>query len=409
MEGHGWRFMCSACGVPYHAAYADYCAECGAPVIASWSGSKRPRAVGSRPGLWRYAGRLPLDPSQSWLSMGESETPVVPAPGLARKVGAGEVWLKLDHLNPTGSFKDRAAAAGIAHAVRYGARGVVCASSGNAAGSVAAYAARAGLPCVIVVPAGVPTNKLVGCLSYGPTPIAVPGDYSRSFALARALTRALHLTNLATTYVNPHAVAALRSVAFDLASQVGPHVDVVHVPTGSGPLVHGVVQGFRDLCSTGEASRVPRVVAVQPAGCAPIAAAFDRGDDQVTPWPEVTTSISGINDPLHGYAGDGTLTLREIRASGGHALAVTDQAILAAQHLLATRYGIFVEPAAASSVAGLLALADRGAYGPDDTVVCLLTGHGLKTVSAEPAKVPVVDDVDAALRAVRHLGLEASR
>jgi threonine synthase len=283
---------------------------------------------------------------------------------------------------------------------------VICASSGNAAASVAAYAARAGVPCVIVVPADVPANKLASLLAYGPTPIAVPGDYSRSFAMARELARTLGLTNLATTYVNPHAVAALRTVAFDLVEQVGPRVDWVHVPTGSGPLVHGVVQGFRDLCATGEAARLPRAVAVQPEGCAPIAAAFDAGVEWVTAWPRVTTAVSGINDPLEGYEGDGALTLRELHASGGRALAVSDADILAAQELLAAELGVFVEPAAASSVAGLLALAEVSAYGPDDTVVCLLTGHGLKTVGAEPARVPVAADLAAAMRVLRPLGLE---
>ena len=408
--GGGWEYACAACGVPYAESYVDYCARCGAPVLASRAGDAAPPTRAGGPdgarGIWRYAADLPLDPAQAWLSLGESGTPVVPAPALAKRLGAGQVWLKLDHLNPTGSFKDRAAAAGVAHALRHGARAVVCASSGNAAASAAAYAARAGLPAIIVVPAQVPANKLAGSLAHHAIPLAVPGDYSRSFALARRLCAELGLTNLATTYVNPHAIAALRSVAFDLVEQVGPRVDWVHVPTGSGPLVHGVAQGFRDLAARGAAAGVPRMVAAQPAGCAPIAAAFDAGRDTVEPWPEVTTAVSGINDPLRGYEGDGTLTLRELRATGGSALALSDADILAAQRLLAYELGVFVEPAAAASVAGLFALGERSAYGRDDTVVCLLTGHGLKTVGAAEVEPAVVADVPAAVDALARAGLE---
>ncbi|HVX42282.1 MAG TPA: pyridoxal-phosphate dependent enzyme, partial [Mycobacteriales bacterium] len=365
----GWSFACGLCERPHEAGTADYCLSCGAPVLGHHQATG-PVHSGPGRGIWRYVEELPIAAEAEWLSLGESMTPAVPAPTLAAAVGVRAVWLKLDHLMTTGSFKDRLAAAGMAAALERSAPAVVCASSGNAAASVAAYAARAGIPAVIVVPEKTPAGKLAAATAYGAIPLAVPGDYSNSFALARELCRRYGLINLATTYINPIAVAALRSVAFDLDAQIGPDIDWVHVPTGSGPLVHGVAVGSRRL------GRTPRLVAAQPEGCAPIASAFTRGADTVRPWPEVMTSVSGIDDPLRGYAYDGTITLREIYRSEGRAVAVADTAIRAAQADLAAQ-GIFVEPAAAASVAAMTELARRGEYRPDDVVVCLLTGHGL--------------------------------
>lgn len=410
----GWTYTCASCATPHPPSHVDYCRDCGAPVVAERRAFPDPgdapdaRPLGEGPrslGIWRYADHLPLEPSTSWLSMGEGSTPVVSAPALAERVGAGEVWLLLDHLEPTGSFKDRAAAAGVAHAVARGVSAVVCASSGNAAASAATYAARAGLRAVIVVPEATPSGKLAAISAHRPVLLAVPGDYSRSFALARRLCDEFGLTNLATTYVNPVAVAALRSVAFDLYEQLGASVDWVHVPTGSGPLVHGVAAGARDLVRLGLATSTPRLVVDQAAGCAPIADAFARGAPEVVAWGEVTTRVSGINDPLRGYVGDGTLTLREVRASGGYAQALTDTEILEARRLLGEEHGLFVEPAAAASVAGLLRLGDRGAYAPGDRVVCLLTGHGLKTASVSAVEPAVVTDVDDAVTVLTKVGL----
>lgn len=400
-----WEYVCAMCGMGHDPSHTDYCSACGSPVLAARTA--RPTGeLAADHGIWRYAGWLPVDPDLAGLSLGETMTPLVPAPALAEAAGVGQVWLKLDHLCPTGSFKDRAAAAAVAHAVAHHASAVVCASSGNAAASAAAYAARAGLPAVVVVPVDVPPNKLASCRAYGAIPVAVPGDYSHSFNLARQLCHEFGLTNLATTYVNPHGTVALRSVAFDIADQVGADVDWMHVPTGSGPLVHGVAAGFRDLIDLGRATVMPRIVAVQPEGCAPIVRAFDRDADLVEPWENVTTRVSGINDPLHGYQGDGTITLRELRASRGCAIASSDTEILRAADQLAGTFGVFAEPAAAASVAGLQILAERGVYSRDDVVVCLITGNGLKTASAQTSPVRVADSLSDAADVLASAGLE---
>ena len=381
-----WTYRCAGCDAEHPASYVGHCDRCGQPVLAV-PAAPVSTVEGPGSGIWRYRHRLPL-PDLAGLSLGEGRTPVVAAPVLAELAGVAEVWLKLDHLNPTGSFKDRAVAAGVAHAVAYGAPGVVCASSGNAAASAAAYAARAGLPAIVLVPVGTPAAKVAAAGAHGATILAVPGGYSAAFALGAAICAELGYANVATTYVNPHAVAALRTVGYELHEQV-PGLTDVYVPTSAGPLVHGVVAGYRDL-----GVPVPRPVAAQPAGCAPIARAYQAGRDAVEPWSDVDTRVSGLNDALVGYPGDGTQTLRALRSVHGRAVAVDDDEIDAARRLLAYRCGVHVEPAAAASVAALLR---AGTHRPTDRVACLLTGHGMKA-GDEPPKISTVDSVEAVRR-----------
>lgn len=385
-----WRFRCVDCQREHAETHADYCVDCGAPVLACADGTE-PRALASGgPGVWRYHAHLPPVGERHRLTLGEAETPLVEAPELAGELGVGRLLLLCEQLNPTGSFKDRALALTVGKALERGAPGVVCASSGNAAGSAAAYAARAGLPAVILVPEAAPLGKLGLARAYGATTLRVAGDYSRCFALGRELSTELGFVNVATTYVHPYNAAAYRSIAFDIVRQFGDAVDRVMVPTGAGPLVHGVVTGWQYLRERGDVRGIPRVDVVQPEGCAPVVAAFRAQRSQVVAWPEVATAVSGIDDPLRGYPGDGTVTLRSMLATDGSAVAVSDTEVFASGRWLATAAGQFVEPAAASALAGVRALVDAGQLGSDETVVCLLTGHGLKTLRADDTPVPVV-------------------
>jgi threonine synthase len=359
--------------------------------------------------MWTYAPHLPIRDQEAWLGVSEGRAALVPAHGLADRFGVREVWLVLDFLGPSGSFKDRAAAVAVAHAVEHQAAGVVCASSGNASAAAAAYAARAQLPAVIVVPENTPPVKVGMAAAHGAVVLRVNGDYSNSFALARELCARLGLSNVATTYVNPTAVAGLRSVAFDLATQLGVDgLDRVIVPTGAGPLVHGVAAGYRYLQCIDAATNLPHVDVVQPAGCAPVVRAFNNGAQHVEAWGEVTTEISGLGDPLRGYEADGTLTLSEVRRSGGVAVAVDDAPAIAAAHELATRRGILAEPAAATTVAALAVMADHGYLSKDERIACLLTGHGLKTAATSPSSGctgTVVESVEDAVEVAHGNGL----
>jgi threonine synthase len=379
----GWALTCAACDRSYPDEFAARCAACSGPVLKYRTGPVHYGVDAALPGIWRYTDVLPITRGSADVSLGESGTPLLGAPALAERAGVGRVFLKLDSLCPTGSFKDRAVAAGVEHAVRYGAVGIVCASSGNAAASAAAYAARVGLPAILVVPQWTPAGKLAASAVYGATQVLVPGDYSNSFAVAEQLASALGLANVTTTYLNPHAVVGLRSVAYDLYEQLPVPADAVIVPTSTGPLVHGVATGFDDLVQAGLADRVPRMVAAQPAGCAPITRAFETRAERVTAWGDVDTTVSGLDDPLRGYPEDGSVTLRHLRRTGGTATAMDDHTVEDARDLLRRTQGVFVEPAAATSVAALLELGGTGQLGRTDTVVCLLTGHGMKRMPTD--------------------------
>lgn len=308
------------------------------------------------------------------VSLGESVTPLLRARRIEASLPgfSGEIWLKDETRNPSGSFKDRLVAAAMGRALALGIGKVVCASSGNAGAATAAYAARAGIPAVIIVPAHTPLGKVTQIAAYGAILLLVEGHYSRSYDLALALAERHGFANLTTTFINPYAVAGLTAVGTELVEQLGGAPSHVLVPTGSGPLVKGVWQGIADAGGT------TRLIAVQAEGCAPIVQAFEAGAGEVMAWGMPQTIASGISDPLIGYERDGTYTLKLVRQSGGLAIAVGDDELREAMRLLARSEGIYAEPTGASPIAALPRLLAQGALPPGSRVVCMVTGHGFK-------------------------------
>jgi threonine synthase len=378
----GWPVRCTGCDSDQRNLMPDYCRRCGSPleVVLDYE-EHHPDGLfeGGVTDLWKYQTLYPLASRQHrWdLNLGEGGTPLVFAAKVGRMIGMDEVWFKCEHLNPSGSFKDRSAVVGAAWAREQRCPGVICASSGNAAGAAATYAARAGLPAYLVVSARTPASKLSAANRHGARTFRVAGDFSRAFAAAREAAGEVGLANLTTTYVNCYACEGNKSVAYELYEQMEQVPDWVVVPVGSGPLLYGVWKGFEELKRFGLVDRTPRLMAVQPEGCAPIVRAFETGEE-VAPWSQVDTVVSGLDDPLQGYERDGALTLKTVLASGGIALAVSDQDTLDAVSLLARDEGIFVEPAAATSIAGTSAARRLGHIDAHQTTVCLLTGHGFK-------------------------------
>jgi threonine synthase len=380
----GWALRCHGCGREPEDAFPDYCAHCGFPVELvdhrdDQSVASRTAERAARSGMTRFAAHFPVRTSLEHLSLGEGDTPCVPVPRSGEHAGLPDLLAKLESVNPSGSFKDRAAILGVARALETGADTVVCASSGNAAGSVAMYAARAGLRAVITVPEEVSAGKVSMCRAHGATVRSVPGDYSASFQVARELANANRWPNLSTTFVNPFCVDGLTTVAYELYRQAAERIDCVVVPVGAGPLLHGMYTGFRRLQEAGLVPGIPRLVAAQSAACAPIVEAFEAGLDEVEAWSGPVGSVSGLNDPLKGYPHDGTVTLRAVRATGGVAVGVTDEQIRSASAGMARGDGVFVEPAAAVSVAAAARLVPMGIVDATSLVVCLVTGHGLKS------------------------------
>lgn len=359
--------VCVSCGRSHPVALLYGCEACGGILEVV---RVAPAAGGGVAGM---------DFVAAGIGLGEGGTPLREAnASLAGDGFAGRLLLKDETRGPSGSFKDRMVAAALSRALALGARRVVCASSGNAGASVACYAAHAGVPAIIVCPERTPEGKLAQIAAYGATLLRVEGDYSNSYDTALKLAADGDCANLTTTFLNPFCVDGLRPVGHELFADLGGALpDWVIVPTGAGPLVKGVVQGFMDV-----AGRAPRMVAVQAEGCAPIVAAFEAGADAVTAWGAPTTFASGISDPLRGYERDGAYTLSLVRESGGVAVAVSDDSIRESMRLLAAREGLFAEPTGASSLAACRKLVADGRIAPDATVVCLVTGHGFKDFAA---------------------------
>jgi threonine synthase len=320
------------------------------------------------------------------ISLGEGGTPVV---------AIGDVLLKCEHMNPTGSYKDRVAAVGISIGVARGCTGWIGTSSGNAGAAYAAYGARAGLAGRLFTVDGAPREKLAQVGAYGTEVCEVvgfgkdPDVEARVFAAVERLAAAKDLVLAITARAfNAASMAGIKTIAFEVVEQLGAPPPAVYVPTGGGGLVASLWDGFSQWQRLGFATEAPRLVAVQAAGCAPIHFAAQAGADVVTPIETCRSEISGLqltNPP------DGDAALAAVRASSGWTIAVDDAAALTAQRLLAERHGVFVEPAAATAYAGYLADPVPGA-------VVLMTGSGLKTLATiDQARVPRrlrVDDLE---------------
>lgn len=295
----------------------------------------------------RFRDRLPLAPDAPVVSLGEGTTPLLPAPRLSERLGA-EIWLKWEGANPTGSFKDRGMTVAVSQAVAEGAQAIVCASTGNTAASAAAYAARGGLPAVILLPAGaVAAGKLAQAQAAGARVLEVRGSFDE--ALAGALELAERGTHALVNSLNPFRREGQKTVSFEIAEELGGPPDVLALPYGGGGNTRAVVQGFDEL-----AEGLPRILAGQAA---------DRAGT-------LATAIRIVR-PAHEAEAE-----HDVQRSGGEVVSLADEEIVAAWTDLARLEGIFCEP---SSAASLAAVARKR---PGGRVVCVITGHGLKDPGA---------------------------
>jgi threonine synthase len=368
------RLGCGWCGAERGLDLDPWCQSCGGSLevrderldVSTWP-------VGS---LWDYADVLPV---AQRVSLGEGATPLL---RLDRLLRHDDVWAKAEWTNPTGSFKDRGVAVAVSAALELGAEGVVCASTGNNAASVSAYAARAGLPCLVILPAGTPRAKVFQALVHGATIVEVEGSFSDAYRVALDVQSAdAGFANLTSTFLNPYMTAAHATIAYELRAQLGRDVGSVVVPIGAGPMLVGIIDGFARLVRAGASQRAPMPIGVQAAGCAPIAKAFAAGAEEVRSWDaEIDSCAGSINDPLIGYAADGTRTLRAVRAAGGEVRAVDDGSIQAALRDLGGVEGIGCEPAAASALACFRGMDQARAL--PRPVVLVLSGHALKDIGA---------------------------
>lgn len=316
--------------------------------------------------MWRgvieeYRAHLPIAVRTPVVTLLEGGTPLITARFAAPT--RREVWLKCEGGNPTGSFKDRGMTVAVSKAVEAGTRGVICASTGNTAASASAYAARAALRCAVIIPAGgVALGKLVQSAAHSAVIIPVDGGFDAALDLARNAAEHFKLTLVNS--VNPHRLAGQKTAAFEICDVLGHAPEAVIIPVGNGGNITAYWQGFNDYYAAGRIATRPRHIGVQAEGASPLVRGRPIED------PQTVASAIRIGRPA---SWDGAV--RAAEESGGEFLMVTDEEILAAQTLLG-REGIFVEPASAASVAGVLKL-EREGRAPSE-VVCILTGHGLK-------------------------------
>jgi threonine synthase len=377
-RGRSWWLRCHGCGRRAE-SFGYVCPACGAPLVAELAEPTDPGPAGG-PGLWRRAALLPHTDHR--VSLGEADTPTVPLPGewLSGGPGTGTLVAKLEMLNPTLSFKDRAMALAASYALDRGVRGLAVASTGNAAVSASAYAAAAGLECAVVVGTGSHADaKIAACRRLGARVEVVDGDYSAAYAHAAAM-ESDDWMNVSTTYRNPLLAEAYRTIAAELLDELGVVPGAVVVAIGAGPLLWGIQRGFEDVRRLAGGDRLPALVGVQAARVAPIARRWAaRYGGRVPDDGDGATVATAIADPLRGYEVHAELTIEAVERGGGTVLAVTEAQIAQAEALL-VGHGLWTEVSSAVAVAAVrhhpIPGADRG------PVVVVLTGHGAKDARA---------------------------
>jgi threonine synthase len=332
--------------------------------------------------LERYADWLPLTAETPRLTLHEGSTPLLAARRLADWVGVRDLFLKFEGLNPTGSFKDRGMVVAVAKAVEAGAQTIICASTGNTAASAAAYAARANLKCVVLLPSGkVALGKVAQAVVYGARVVIVHTNFDGALDLARELAADYHAALVNS--VNPYRIEGQTTSAYEICDVLGDAPGVLALPVGNGGNITAYWLGFRRYHDRKQSTRLPRVLGVQASGAAPFVAGHPIAE------PETIATAIRIGKPATWQP-----AIDAARDSGGAIRAVSDEDILEAYRAIASLEGVFCEPASAASVAGLRAAVRAGLVSADEQVVCVLTGNGLK-------------DPDTALRGIEVLELEA--
>jgi threonine synthase len=335
----------------------------------------------------RYRDHLPVGPDTPVVSIGEGSTPLLALPRLGARFDV-DLYAKFEGMNPTGSFKDRGMTMAISKAVEEGSKAVICASTGNTSASAAAYAARAGIACVVVIPQGkIAAGKLAQAVMHGATVLAVEGNFDGALRVVRGLADR-HSVTLVNS-VNPHRLEGQKTAAFEVCDELGDAPDALCIPVGNAGNVTAYSIGFHEYREMEKSRTQPRLYGFQAAGAAPLVLGH-RVDA-----PETLATAIRIGDPVRGEE-----ALAAMLASGGAVASVTDEQIVDAYREVAAGEGIFCEPSSAASIAGFIQAAGQGAFAKGSRVVCVLTGHGLKdpdtAISASAGVVNIPATLEAA-------------
>jgi threonine synthase len=408
------NLACVDCGKKLLPGLNYNCPDCGGILTVEYhyeriDKDKLRRDLGKpNESIWQYKALLPIEDEKNVVSLREGGTPLLELENLRERYCFQSAKVKDETRNPTGSFKDRPTCVAISKAIELGVETVTVASSGNAAASVAGYSAKAGIKSFVFVPESTPLGKVCQASAYGGQIIKVKGDYSNSFRLALEASKKYNWANLTSTFLNPYTVEGDKTVAYELYYQLNGEVpDYIIVPIGAGPLLYGILKGYKELKALGFTNKIPAMIGIQAERCSPVVQAYES-KSQIVKSSEIGSTIaSGIADPLIGYEQDGTITLRAIYESKGIAVGVNEEEIVDAAYELGKKEGLFAEPTGATCWAGYKKLLLEKRIAKDGLAVLMLTGHGLKQPlagSVQDEEIPVVVPRLSALEEQLHLG-----
>ena len=383
MNSYLTHLDCTACGDTFSAdALHRLCASCGKVLYARYDldaarSVLTPDGLAGRPGdMWRYFELMPVRSPAGVISLGEGFTPMARAERLGARLGCSDLLIKDEGVNPTSSFKARGLSAAVSKAVELGATGFTIPSAGNAGGALAAYAARAGVEAHVYMPKDVPAANRDEVEVAGARAVLVDGLISDAGRASRAAAEERGLFDVSTLQ-EPYRVEGKKTMGYEIAEQLGWSVpDAIVYPTGGGTGIVGIWKAFEEMETLGWLDgRRPRMYCVQAEGCAPIVRAFHDGAEHAEPWAGAETIAAGLRVP--GAIGD-YLILAALRESGGGALTVTDDEMMASVREVAALEGLFMSPEGAATAAAVPKLLEQGAVSPDEKILLLNTGSGLK-------------------------------
>jgi threonine synthase len=372
--------QCRECKKEYSPTFKYICEECFGPLDVRYDFPHINKNTFSNREhtYWRYHELLPIESKSNIVSIGAGMTPLIKADKLGTALGLNNLYIKNDSVNPTFSFKDRPAGIAVSKAKEFGLSAVGCASTGNLASATAAHAAKGGFPCYIFAPSDIEHAKITQALSYGADFIAVDGTYDDANRIAAQIgdSKGIGIVNI---NMRSYYVEGSKTLAFEVAEQLDWQVpDHLVVPVGSGAMLNAICKGFEELESLSFIGKVSNMhmIAAQPHGCAPIVDAFKKNTTEVIPVenPDTISKSLAIGDP-----GDGQYVLKRLKQYNGYAEKSSNKEILDAILLLARTEGIFTEPAGGVSVAVLKKMVEARKIDKNDSVICYVTGNGLKT------------------------------
>lgn len=376
--------VCHKCGKAYPIKNYSLCPECKGILTLEYSDEYLKIALRdetSHKYMWEYASLLPPVKEKNRVSFGEGGTPLIKSREIGAEMGMKKLYFKNETCNPTGSFKDRAVSVCISMAKEFSCEGVVVSSSGNGGAAVSAYGMKGKMKPIILIPENTPIEKVAQAVAYGGRVVKVKGNFSKAYHVAMKVARKRNYMNVTTTFLSPYGIEGYKTIAYEIYEQLNQTPDYIFIPVGAGPALYGVYKAYEELRRGGEIERIPRLVGVQAAGCAPIVEAWEK-KCKVRACEDPETIASAISDPLVGYEQDGDITVEAVKKTDGFAIAVEDAEILEAGKNLARKEGLFVEPSSAVTVAAFEYMRKKGIIDEEDICVCVLTGHGLKDSKA---------------------------